>query len=89
MSSNFKATKNYKIYLNNQYQVFGDSECHLAILSKDPVCLFGKIKELSDIGIENYLIDFTKEDNVGEVLKDLSEGKNVGYFGHYLKDVKL
>lgn len=77
------------ILLNNQYQVFGDSQCHLAILSKDPVCLFGKIKELSGIGINNYLIDFTKENSVVEVLRDLSEGKNSGYFGHYLKEVKL
>lgn len=73
--------------LNDLYQVFGDSECHLAILSKDPVSLFGKIKELSNIGVNNFLIDFTKEKNVLEVINDLSNGKNSGYFGHYLKEV--
>lgn len=73
--------------LNDMYQVFGDSECHLAILSKDPVSLFGKIKELSNIGVNSFLIDFTKEENILEVINDLSSGKNSGYFGHYLKEV--
>ena len=75
------------IKLNGIYQVFGDSECHLALLSKDPVCLFGKIRELSNMGVKNFLLDFTKEDNIIEVIEDLSLGKNSGYFGHYLKEI--
>lgn len=77
------------ILINGKYAVFGDSECHLALLSADPVCLFSKIKELSNIGINNFLIDFTKEneEQIIECFKNLSERKNVGYFGHYLKEV--
>lgn len=77
------------ILLNGKYQLFGDSECHLAILSPDPVSLFPKINELINMGINNFLIDFTKEskEKILECFKYLNDKKSFGYYGHYLKEV--
>lgn len=75
------------IMLDGLYPVLGDSECHLALLSKDPVYLFSKITELKNFGIKNFLIDFTKETELEDILSSYHNPYSGGYFGHYIKEI--
>ena len=75
--------------LDNKYQVYGDSLCHLAILSRDPIYLISKIEELKEMGISSFLFSFINEDKkeVKEIIESINEDYSDGYFGHYLKEV--
>lgn len=50
-----------KLYFDNEYRVFGDEKCHLAILYKEPVNLTKEIDFLEKIGIKYFLYDYTIE----------------------------
>ena len=75
--------------LDNKYQVYGDSLCHLAILSRDPIYLISKIEELKEIGVSSFLFSFINEnkEEVKEIIESINEDYSDGYFGHYLKEV--
>ncbi|MBO4667517.1 MAG: U32 family peptidase, partial [Bacilli bacterium] len=77
------------LYLDNKYQVYGDSLCHLAILSNEPLYLLGKIEELKEMGISSFVIDFHKEKEVDiiKILDEIDNPRSDGYYGHYLKEV--
>ena len=49
------------MYFDNEYRVFGDEKCHLAILYKEPVNLTKEIDFLEKIGIKHFLYDYTIE----------------------------
>ena len=50
-----------KLYFDNEYRVFADEKCHLAILYKEPVNLTKEIDFLEKIGIKYFLYDYTIE----------------------------
>lgn len=77
------------VYFDNKYPLYGDSLCHLSILSKDPLYLLSKISDLEEMGITKYFINFYKEDviDVRSILEEINEPLEGGYFGHYYKEV--
>ena len=77
------------LLFDNKYQVFGDSLCHLALLSRDPLYLLGKTSEIREMGVSSLVIDFhkEKEEEIINVLKEIDDPRSDGYFGHYLKEV--
>lgn len=72
-----------KIYFDNDYRVFGDENCHLAILYNKPINLTKEILQLEKIGIKHFLFDYTIEDENDiielESYKDLIDD----YYGCY------
>ena len=72
-----------KIYFDNEYRLFGDEECHLAVLYKDPVNLISEIINLEKIGVKHFLFDYTVEDE-SDILK-LEDYKDIidKYYGCY------
>lgn len=71
-----------RLYLDD-YPLFGDEECHLSVLYKEPVNLCPNVLELKSIGIKHFLIDYTIEND--NEMKDYVYLKNniEGYKGKY------
>ncbi len=76
-----------KEMLFDENRVYGDSECHLAILSKDPIYLLNKTKELTRMGVNNFLFDFRYCKDINEILNEYYNPRNDGFFGHYLQQI--
>lgn len=55
----------------DDYPLLGDEKCHLSILYKDPINLCSYIDELKSIGIKNFIIDYTieNEDEMKNILE--------------------
>lgn len=49
------------LLLDNKYPLYGDSYCHLSILSEKPLNLINKIDEYKEIGVNHFLIDLINE----------------------------
>jgi len=72
-----------KLYFDEEYRVFGDENCHLAVLYKEPVNLTNEINSLEQAGVKHFLFDYTVEDET-DILK-LEDYKEIidKYYGCY------
>lgn len=82
-----------KDHLNVCFPLITSSSCITRVLSDKVICLFSKLKELKENNINNFMIDFTIEDNdqIKKVISLYKEEKsllNKDFFGHYLNEIE-
>lgn len=77
-----KKTGNDKLMIDD-YPLFGDENCHMAILYKEPVNLCGFMDELKRMGVKNFLFDYTVESK--DQIKDFNYLKLIAnaFYGRY------
>ena len=71
------------ILLDDNFPLYGDIECQLAILSRDVLNLTKFKDELKKMNISYFIYDLTKVSS--EELNNIND--SAGYYGHYLKSI--
>ena len=89
--------KKDRYYLKDHMQVtfplLTNSDCNVRVLSNRPVSIISKLDELKQMHINNFLIEFTIEDNeqIQKVMDAYLNNKSVSekdFFGHYLNEIE-
>ena len=89
--------KKDRYYLKDHMQVtfplLTNSDCNVRVLSNRPVSIISKLDELKQMHINNFLIEFTIEDNeqIQKVMDAYLNKKSVSekdFFGHYLNEIE-
>ena len=82
-----------KDHMDAKFPIVTNEDCTSRILSNRPISLTSKIKELNELGIQNFIIDFTIEgrEEVKRIISCFEQGtstSNKDFFGHYINKVE-
>ena len=81
---------------NNRYPLIDDGACNLKILNDKPVILIDYIRELKKLGVNNFLLDFSIENNITDIInsylnafndKDYELNQTNSTLGHFTEGV--
>lgn len=82
-----------KDHMQVQFPLISDSQCMIRVISDRPISLLGRIEELKQLKINNFMIDFTIEDQeqVRKIVESFKNKQSLtckDYLGHYNNEIE-